>query len=329
MKKLLFSIALTLIGSAALTAQQNALEGAKQNYKQAKYDEVIAVLTPPSRSKDLKNNAEVWNYLGLAQFEKNNTKAARKSFEKAVMLAPSDDAYHVNLAYVYLLERKINKAQSELEVAIRLNPRSLGAYGLRGRSNLWEGKIEEAIRDADTALSIDPSYTSAYIVKADALLSRFGANTMDGAAPRGEVGILSQAMDILKTGISKARTSSDSKTLSDQFSLISAFYEHFTREKKPLDSAPDPGITPVKILSKPKAPYTDRARQANIQGTIRLAILFGASGKIEGILILKRLGYGLDENAYLAASQIKFEPKTVNGKPVPAVLTFEYGFNIY
>jgi protein TonB len=60
-----------------------------------------------------------------------------------------------------------------------------------------------------------------------------------------------------------------------------------------------------------------------------LAILLGASGRVERILVLKRLGYGLDEQAVKAAQQIKFEPKKKDGVPVSTVVIFDYGFNIY
>jgi len=95
-----------------------------------------------------------------------------------------------------------------------------------------------------------------------------------------------------------------------------------------------PGIvekvtTPLKIISKPKAPYTDEARQNNVQGSVTLKITFLASGQIGGVTAVTRLPYGLTEQAIAAAKQIRFEPKKVNGAPVSVTMTFQYGFNIY
>jgi len=87
--------------------------------------------------------------------------------------------------------------------------------------------------------------------------------------------------------------------------------------------------TPVKIISKPKAPYTDQARQNNVQGNVTLKITFLASGQIGGVTAVSRLPYGLTENAIAAAKQIKFEPKKINGVPQTTTMTFQYGFNIY
>ena len=55
----------------------------------------------------------------------------------------------------------------------------------------------------------------------------------------------------------------------------------------------------------------------------------GTSGKIEHVLFLTRLGHGLERNVLDAIRGIRFQPKMVNGKPVPTVMTIEYGFTIY
>jgi protein TonB len=87
--------------------------------------------------------------------------------------------------------------------------------------------------------------------------------------------------------------------------------------------------SPLKIISKPKAPYTDEARQRMVMGSVTLRITFLASGQIGAITAVTRLPYGLTENAIAAAKLIKFEPKKVNGIAVPVTMTFEYGFNIF
>ncbi len=87
--------------------------------------------------------------------------------------------------------------------------------------------------------------------------------------------------------------------------------------------------TPYKILAKPKATYTDEARANSAQGTVRLKVTLLASGQIGSIVPVSRLSYGLTEKAIAAARQIRFEPKLVNGVPVPAIVTFEYSFTLY
>jgi protein TonB len=87
--------------------------------------------------------------------------------------------------------------------------------------------------------------------------------------------------------------------------------------------------TPLKILFKPKATYTDEARTQNVQGNVTLKITLLANGSVGSITPVSRLPYGLTEQAIAAARQIKFEPKKVNGQPVAVTMTFQYGFNIY
>jgi len=87
--------------------------------------------------------------------------------------------------------------------------------------------------------------------------------------------------------------------------------------------------TPLQILSKPKATYTDAARTANVQGSVRLKITLLASGAVGSITPVTRLPNGLTEQAIAAARQIKFKPKMVNGVAQSVVVTFDYGFNIY
>jgi protein TonB len=87
--------------------------------------------------------------------------------------------------------------------------------------------------------------------------------------------------------------------------------------------------TPMRIIARPKATYTDEARSNNIQGVVRLKITLLASGQVGSIVPVSRLPYGLTERAIAAARQIKFQPKMVNGVPVPVNVTYEYTFTIY
>jgi TonB family protein len=85
----------------------------------------------------------------------------------------------------------------------------------------------------------------------------------------------------------------------------------------------------VQILSKPRANYTNEARQQQIQGTVILRVTFLANGTIGGITTIKGLGGGLTEQAIAAARNIKFEPAKRGGVPYSVAKTIEYNFNIY
>ena len=87
--------------------------------------------------------------------------------------------------------------------------------------------------------------------------------------------------------------------------------------------------TPLVILAKPRAQYTDEARQNQVQGTVVLKVTLLANGTIGSVVPMSRLGYGLTEKAIAAAHEIKFEPKKLNGIPQSVTKTIEYNFNIY
>src|SRR5579864_1356851 len=87
-----------------------------------------------------------------------------------------------------------------------------------------------------------------------------------------------------------------------------------------------PTQEPVVILAHPQPLYTAEARQDKIQGEVLLEVLFTSSGQVEVEKVVKGLGHGLDENAEIAARQIKFKPARQDGQPVdfPAIVKIEF-----
>lgn len=91
-----------------------------------------------------------------------------------------------------------------------------------------------------------------------------------------------------------------------------------------------PAVTQkYKILAKPRADYTDLARQNNVSGTVMVKVTFLSSGQIGTVTPVSSLPYGLTEKAIAAARAIKFEPAKRDGVPYTVVATVQYNFNIY
>jgi tetratricopeptide (TPR) repeat protein len=95
------------------------------------------------------------------------------------------------------------------------------------------------------------------------------------------------------------------------------------------EKQPDNTQTKLKIISKPRAAYTDEARASMTQGTIKLAVEFGADGSIKSIFPFQTLPYGLTENCVESAKNIKFEPATKDGKAYSTIGILSYSFTIY
>ena len=105
--------------------------------------------------------------------------------------------------------------------------------------------------------------------------------------------------------------------------------------RPPKNAAPPPpppptGVTvALKIISKPKAPFTDTARTQAIQGVVRLRVTFLSTGQIGSISPISGLSGGLTDSAIAAARNIKFEPAKKNGVPYTITKQVEYSFTLY
>ena len=89
-----------------------------------------------------------------------------------------------------------------------------------------------------------------------------------------------------------------------------------------------PSIRPT-ILYREKAKYTEDARQARVQGTVELQVIFRSDGVIVIQRVTRYLPYGLTLTTVEAASKIKFTPAMKNGTPVSVRGPLEYSFNLY
>lgn len=85
----------------------------------------------------------------------------------------------------------------------------------------------------------------------------------------------------------------------------------------------------MKILAKPRANYTDAARQNQVQGTVTLRVTFLANGSIGSISPVSGLPNGLTEQAIAAARGIRFEPAKVNGVAQTVTKQVQYSFTLY
>lgn len=89
-------------------------------------------------------------------------------------------------------------------------------------------------------------------------------------------------------------------------------------------------ITPPRFLtpgSKRSPKYPEQARQAGIEGQVVLRVYVGASGRVERVRVIKKLGYGCEDAAVAhAKSAWRFTPATEGGRVVgmwiPVPVTF-------
>jgi TonB family protein len=85
---------------------------------------------------------------------------------------------------------------------------------------------------------------------------------------------------------------------------------------------------PVPIYD-PDPQYSDAARQAKFQGTVVVAVIIGADGRVYDPKVVQGVGLGLDEKAIEAVRLWRFEPAKKNGKPVRVAANIEVNFRLY
>jgi protein TonB len=87
----------------------------------------------------------------------------------------------------------------------------------------------------------------------------------------------------------------------------------------------DPIVRPKR--TQPVAPkYTLAARQAEIEGVVRVEVTVDEKGNVVGAKVLSGLGYGLDKAALVAARATVFAPASRCGKPVIGTVVLPFRF---
>lgn len=84
---------------------------------------------------------------------------------------------------------------------------------------------------------------------------------------------------------------------------------------------------PVKVFS-PQPLYTEEARRAGIQGIVILEAVVDAEGTVRNVKVLKGLPMGLDKSAVDAVMTWRYQPATMEGRPVPVYFTFTISFSL-
>jgi TonB family protein len=301
-------------------------------FKQGNYKKAIPILKRSAKS-DTEGLASY--YLGMAYLQQGKLKEASAALERSVEMRPAVAGYKVALGYAYL-RRGDRRTRQIVQEALKLEPKNPEAHLVLASYSLYLGAYESAYESASKALETNPKLALAYRVRSEALIASF--TLMAGAIvrPKGaKNALLFEATEDMQKYVDLAPAGDDTtyyRAYLDSLKFFSDYYRR--REEKFLGAGgvtlpPAGNSTPYKVTYQPKATYTDQARSANVQGSIRLLIGLGADGKVGHILVLKPLGYGLDQQAVKAARAIKFEPATENGKPVASVITREYTFSIY
>jgi protein TonB len=84
--------------------------------------------------------------------------------------------------------------------------------------------------------------------------------------------------------------------------------------------------TPTKVKDV-KPQYPPIAQSARVQGVVIIEATIGANGKVQEAKVLRSIPL-LDAAALEAVRQWEFTPTTLNGQPVPVIMTVTVNFTL-
>ena len=276
-------------------------------------------------------NVSARETLGFIAFRDRNFDEARKWFEQALKLDPRN-----LLANYYFAAAVIKKGlppaadqtrvENSLRTVIKLNPSFAPAYYGLGILLTMQGKnFEEARHWMQKAIEMDPGNVEFRIDEAG-LLMRMNKNK--------------DALQALELARKMAHTPEQTAAVEN----VLQTERRFQVEQAKLQSqslGPLNGTKPGRVAENnlretdargiytPQPDYTEEARQAHREGVCVLSMIVGVDGKTSNIVVIKKVGLGLDEKAVEAVRTWRFEPGRRNGKPVLTHLTLSVQFKLF
>jgi tetratricopeptide (TPR) repeat protein len=319
-------ISLIFLSAISIFAQKERDKGI-EFYKKGDYESAINYFSLVESVN--KEDGDFWYLLGVSYLKISRFDESRRALEKAVKLKPQDSEFRRNLAFANLEAYRLKQAENEVKKAIKLDPQNGAAYYIYGLMFLRKRKFDLAIAEADQSISLDKRREDSYLLKSEAILYKFGLEPDRGAELAKMSEPLQRSIETLEACLTNCIGDNDLVKIHTKLDDLRIFYQYFLSQKNVDTNQDNTSITPLSLLEKPRVKYTDSARQAQVQGTISLAVFFSADGNAKKVLALNNLSHGLTEQAILSAEQIKFTPQMKDGNPVSVVKMVQYNFILY
>lgn len=281
--------------------------------------------------KENKNNAEAWYYLGVVYLQLADFKKASAAFGDAIKLNPTPDARaHSGYAYALMRRGKLNDAIQHARRSLAIDPKNIDALYTMGVINLRGGNKEEALKNAEALIALQPDLAEAYLIKSQAFVSVNGDAIMRPSSEEKSERIsrYKSAAEAIEQYLKLAKAPAEAQLWKDQLESLKFYIADRSGTPDKVYIGRDV-TTKARLISKPEPVYTGTARRELVTGTVILRCVFAADGAVKHILVLQSLPYGLTDASVAAAKKIKFVPATLDGKPVSMFMQLEYNFNLY
>jgi TonB family protein len=333
--KLFFCIVLTVIFVSAPSAHGQVVAAPEylRFYTAGQYAKAVDLLKKVVEKEPA--DALAWNYLGLSLTALKKDKDSIKAYEKAVKLKPEDAVLRGNLAYAYYL-RNDRRAVVEALETVRLDPKITAGHLVLAAFYVVEESYGAAYDHANKVIALDQKLAEAYLFKAQSLLGNHFLQTRSiKQSEYKRASAFKEAAEAFAKYVDLKRSHPDVATIQVELEALKSIADHYARtdaentnktEKAITDTS---GNSPFKILKKPQARYSNEGRDKGVNGTVRILVQLRADGKIGHMVIVKPLGYGMDQQALAAARAIQFIPAKKHGTPESVYVTIEYNFYIF
>jgi TonB family protein len=272
---------------------------------------LVAALLAPARgaAQSAPDTAEAHNATGWKAANAKDYKLAKKEFQRATKLKKEYPEAYLGLAVVAWAENKPHEVLKQTDRALEHRPDYAEARLIRGRLFYEQDDIAASRAEADIALKLNPKLYAVHALVADLELA-------EG-----------------KYKAAHASFETARRLAPKEFGASARFGERSARIKEyveylALEHRNQPGYTKTKVLNRPRAQYTDAARDNKVAGLVKILVRFNEQGRVDRTLVLTGLPDGLNESAVRAVSQLKAEPATIEGKPVVSWHTVTVQFSI-
>lgn len=88
------------------------------------------------------------------------------------------------------------------------------------------------------------------------------------------------------------------------------------------------GLENPRVLKEARPAYAADAMRERVAGAVRMEVVVRVDGTVGDVRVVESLDARLDEEAANAAKQWRFHPGTLNGTPVPVLVTIEMTFTL-
>ncbi|MBN2418338.1 MAG: tetratricopeptide repeat protein [Deltaproteobacteria bacterium] len=109
---------------------------------------------------------------GFKYFKKGQFEKAISNFDKAIELDPGVTLCYLARGQIYMEKREIDKAISDFNRTIELNPYLMNAYIFRGGAYFIAGQIDNAIVDYNKAIEMKPEDAAIYNLRGNAYYTK-------------------------------------------------------------------------------------------------------------------------------------------------------------